>query len=127
MGNFLEDRLESVLYHMFGASVVQEGYYVRPFLTVLTHGLEKDSVLLVCPLSVFDGFVEVVLPSLPTLFWSLEEVPSGFDVEVFGNFVPLTFGEFAESGQSYWYASVRRVSSSFFQEVRPLVLMMLRS
>lgn len=64
---------------------------LRPILPLIFgNKLEDDEVFFGSPLSLPYAFIQVVLPSLPALFGSLEEFSIGLPVKLLGDFIPLS-------------------------------------
>jgi hypothetical protein len=76
---------------VFSPGFIQILHDLRPILPlILSNELKDDKVFLRSPLPLSYALVEVVLPSLPALLGSLEELPIGLPVKLLGDFIPLS-------------------------------------
>lgn len=78
---------------MFGSSILKKRDDAGPPLPLIPDFLEQDLVFFFAPLTVLNVFVQMILPSFPALFGCFEVLSSGLYVEIFGDFVPLSFWE----------------------------------
>ena len=75
-----DERVKSVLYHVFSPCPIENFWYMWPFLTLGTDLTDDNKVLLSSPLLSFDVGVEMVQPSFPDIgtcsekffFWAAE-------------------------------------------------------
>jgi hypothetical protein len=65
---FGDEGVIPVFDHMLRSLVVEDVPHFRPFLSVLSDELDDFSILLLSPVSLDLTFIQVILPSLTTVF-----------------------------------------------------------
>lgn len=87
----LRYRVEPVLYHVLSPHPVQSLRNTRPFCTKLARQSEQLDIFFDGPLLVVDHGVEVIVPHLPTVVGSSEELLIRATVEIVADITPLSF------------------------------------
>jgi len=72
----IDQTFVSIFYHVLGPSIPQLVNDASPFGPMILDVLQNDDVLTFVPVSVLNAVVQVVLPPLPALLGSLEELSS---------------------------------------------------
>lgn len=88
--NFCHQGIKPILDHMFCSRMIQIFGDARPLFTVFFHKIEHLEVLLVGPFASFFTIVQMIEPTLSTMFWSLENSQIRLKENVFGYLVPGT-------------------------------------
>lgn len=87
---------------MFSSGFIHILHNLSPiFSLIFGNELEDYEVFFTSPRSLFYVFIEVVLPSFPALFGSLEEFSIGLPVKLFSDFIPLSELEIASYERGY--------------------------
>jgi hypothetical protein len=86
---------------MLSSGIFEQGDNPSPLGPILLNFLEHYAILLSSPLSFGYLIVEVVLPTLSTLFGTFEMASFGFEVELFSNLIPLAFFMLPNSTKKY--------------------------
>lgn len=85
----VDEGVVSVLDHVLGAGILEDGHDLAPMLPVLHHVFEDAEVFLRRPLSPLLLVVEVVEPSFPAVLGRLEDLEVGVVKDVLGDLIPL--------------------------------------
>lgn len=85
----VDERVVSILDHMLGAGIPENGHDLAPMFPILHHIFEDAEVLLRCPFSSFLLVVKVVEPSLPAVLGRLEDLELRVIKDMLGDLIPF--------------------------------------
>jgi hypothetical protein len=88
---FGNERVVSVLDHVFCASVVENRNQLRPFLSKFDHKIEDNKIFLRSPVSMLLVLIQMIQPSLSAVLSTLESFKVGGKEDISGHFIPLAF------------------------------------
>jgi hypothetical protein len=112
---------------MLSSKVVKQRNDSSPLCPIPLYLFEKNQILLSSPLSFIDLIVQMILPTLTALFWSLKIMTLWLEVEIFGNLVPLSFWMISDSTDIYGYIFLSSSSYLGFQIFLPFFLIIILS
>lgn len=90
LGSFAKERLVSIFDHMLGSRVIEKWNDFCPFCSHTLHELKNSQILLSTPFSFLDILIQMVLPSLSTLFRCFEVLPFRKLIKILGDLIPFS-------------------------------------